>query len=122
MGKIHDALEKSMKEGTKVVPLDDKLHSHNGRKANIVKDKGLANSGKVPTKSDEKLQVSSRAIQRRFNIDENLVTLLKPQSMEAEMFKILRGNILFPQSGKPPRSILVTSALPGRASLLYHRT
>jgi exopolysaccharide/PEP-CTERM locus tyrosine autokinase len=35
-----------------------------------------------------------------------------PQSIEYEMFKILRGNILFPAEGEPPRSILITSALP----------
>ena len=47
-------------------------------------------------------------------IDPNLVTYQNPQSIESEMFKILRGNILFPtKGGKPPRSILVTSALPG---------
>jgi len=33
--------------------------------------------------------------------------------MEADLFKVLRGKILFPVSGTPPRSILVTSAAPG---------
>jgi exopolysaccharide/PEP-CTERM locus tyrosine autokinase len=46
-------------------------------------------------------------------IDPNLVSLLDPQSYEAEQFKILRTNILFPVEGMPPRSILVTSAGPG---------
>jgi exopolysaccharide/PEP-CTERM locus tyrosine autokinase len=32
--------------------------------------------------------------------------------MEAELFRILRTQILFPKTGKPPRTILVTSALP----------
>jgi exopolysaccharide/PEP-CTERM locus tyrosine autokinase len=45
-------------------------------------------------------------------IDENLVTLLDPQSFEAEQFRMLRTNLLFPASGKPPRSIMVTSAVP----------
>ena len=45
--------------------------------------------------------------------DRNLITLLKQQSYEAEQFKILRNSILFPVSGKVPKSILVTSALPG---------
>ena len=45
-------------------------------------------------------------------VDRNLVTLLKPQSYEAEQFKILRTNLLFPVSGAAPRSILVTGALP----------
>jgi len=46
-------------------------------------------------------------------IDHNLVALLAPQSFEAEQFKILRTNILFPLAGKPPRSILLTSTAPG---------
>lgn len=46
-------------------------------------------------------------------IDRNLVALTDPQSPEAEQFKILRTNILFPLTGSPPRSILVTSSAPG---------
>jgi capsular exopolysaccharide synthesis family protein len=46
-------------------------------------------------------------------IDPKLVALHTPQSFEAEQFKILRTNILFPLAGKPPRSILLTSAAPG---------
>jgi protein-tyrosine kinase len=46
-------------------------------------------------------------------IDHNLVALMDPHSPEAEQFKILRTNILFPLVGSPPRSILVTSAAPG---------
>jgi exopolysaccharide/PEP-CTERM locus tyrosine autokinase len=44
--------------------------------------------------------------------DSNLVSLLDPDGMEAELFRILRTQILFPKTGKPPRTILVTSALP----------
>ena len=43
----------------------------------------------------------------------SLVTLGKPKSFEAEQFKILRANLLFPKSGKPPKTILLTSAVPG---------
>ena len=46
-------------------------------------------------------------------IDPKLVTLLEPQAFESEQFKMLRTNLLFPSSGTPPRSIMVTSALPG---------
>lgn len=52
----------------------------------------------------------------RFNrkaMDKNLVSLFNPESFEAEQFKILRTNLLFPASGESPRSIMVTSALPG---------
>jgi exopolysaccharide/PEP-CTERM locus tyrosine autokinase len=46
-------------------------------------------------------------------IDNNLVSFLNPASFESEQFKILRTNLLFPASGKSPRSILVTSVAPG---------
>lgn len=47
------------------------------------------------------------------HLDPNLVSFLYPQSHEAEQFKILRSNILFPVAGVAPKSILVTGALPG---------
>ena len=47
------------------------------------------------------------------NIDENMIVFYRPQSFEAEQFKILRTKLLFPTSGKPARSIMVTSSLPG---------
>jgi exopolysaccharide/PEP-CTERM locus tyrosine autokinase len=46
-------------------------------------------------------------------VDKNLISLLQPQSFEAEQFKILRTNLLFPASGKKPRSIMVTSVTEG---------
>lgn len=46
-------------------------------------------------------------------IDKILVSQLDPNSYEAEQFKILRINLLYAVSGKIPRSIAVTSALPG---------
>ncbi|MBW2589634.1 MAG: CpsD/CapB family tyrosine-protein kinase, partial [Deltaproteobacteria bacterium] len=47
------------------------------------------------------------------DVDKNIVSFLEPQSFEAEQFKHLKTNILFPVSGNPPRSIMVTSAVPG---------
>jgi protein-tyrosine kinase len=46
-------------------------------------------------------------------VNGSLIALTKPRSYEAEQFKILRTNLLFPESGKPTKSILVTSAGPG---------
>ncbi|MBR9982254.1 MAG: polysaccharide biosynthesis tyrosine autokinase, partial [Desulfatitalea sp.] len=46
-------------------------------------------------------------------LDAKLVAYHNPQSVEAELFKVLRTNLLFPDTGKPARSILVTSAVPG---------
>jgi exopolysaccharide/PEP-CTERM locus tyrosine autokinase len=47
------------------------------------------------------------------DIDPMLVSMTAPHSHEAEQFKILRTNILFPLAGAAPRSILVTSSVPG---------
>ena len=97
MGKIHDALEKSQKQRETAV------HVAKGSVVDFYKKTG---------KSGEHEDVFNPMIMD-VNIDKNLVTLLNPRSVESEMFKILRGNILFPASGKPPRSILVTSTVPG---------
>lgn len=57
--------------------------------------------------------VAASGISSGKKIHKNLVSLLNPQSYEAEQFKILRNNILFPVEGEAPRSILVTSCQPG---------
>jgi len=61
--------------------------------------------------ANESKIVSSSASMNK--IDKNLISITKPYSMETDLFKVLRGRILFSASGKPPRSILVTSAAPG---------
>jgi len=43
------------------------------------------------------------------SFDPKLVALISPHSYEAEQFKILRTNILYPVAGDPPKSILLTS-------------
>jgi protein-tyrosine kinase len=61
-------------------------------------------------------QTAPVAVQQGYDrnaLDKNLVALLDPQSFEAEQFKILRTNMLFPESGRSPRLVMVTSALPG---------
>jgi exopolysaccharide/PEP-CTERM locus tyrosine autokinase len=44
-------------------------------------------------------------------IEPDIVSLTNPDGPEAELFKLLRTRILFPPSGRPPRTILVTSAV-----------
>jgi protein-tyrosine kinase len=46
-------------------------------------------------------------------LDNNLIVYSNPTSYEAEQFRILRSMLLFPSSGTPPRTIMVTSCLPG---------
>jgi exopolysaccharide/PEP-CTERM locus tyrosine autokinase len=45
-------------------------------------------------------------------LDKTLVTVLTPHSVEAEQFRLLKNNILFPEKGAPPRSIMITSPSP----------
>jgi len=61
---------------------------------------------------DESLDQAQKRLESD-TIDTNMVALLEPQSFEAEQFKILRTKLLFPHSGKPARSIMVTSTVPG---------
>ena len=101
MGKIHDALEKSGRtKDLKVAPA-----------VRPTSAKGQAGSNQIKViKPAVNVKLQSVAGDR---IDPHLVTYHSPSSVEAEIFKILRTNILFPKTGEPPRSIMVTSAIPG---------
>jgi exopolysaccharide/PEP-CTERM locus tyrosine autokinase len=72
----------------------------------------LPKPAEVPSESRFTLGKAPAKYARR-EIEKDLVTLMNPQSFEAEQFKILRTNLLFPESGKTPRSVMVTSAVPG---------
>ncbi|MCK5543399.1 MAG: CpsD/CapB family tyrosine-protein kinase [Desulfobacterales bacterium] len=43
----------------------------------------------------------------------DLISVQKPHSVEAEHFRALKNSILFPESGNPPRTIMVTSTSHG---------
>jgi len=131
LGKIFDALEKS-KESHKT---SDANHGHretveNGaleKEASFnrpvslgINRKSTASAYETPNKNEKDMQqeptaplIKDEVLYHGNNIDKNLVALLKPQSFETEQFKILRTNLLFPTSGRSPRSIMVTSAVPG---------
>ncbi len=97
MGKIFDALEKSNKEK---VPFD------------FSPDDAESSKKEQPVLKDvfKKDYSSDKASGQ---IDKNLVTLLKPQSFEAERFKILKTSLLFSTTGESPKVIMVSSAVPG---------
>jgi len=97
LGKIHDALIKSDKE-SKASDSTDKASMF---KVYDRKVREKASSGAIKT------------VFKSRDVNENVVSLLEPQSFESEQFKHLRTNILYPVSGKPPRSIMVTSSVPG---------
>jgi exopolysaccharide/PEP-CTERM locus tyrosine autokinase len=67
---------------------------------------------RAPSERKFKLGKAPEKFARR-EFGNDLVVLMNPRSFEAEQFKILRTNLLFPESGKTPRSVLVTSAVPG---------
>jgi len=101
MGKIHDALEKSGRvNDLKVIP---------ARKSHPAEKK----TGKEPIKVMKTQKVIKGQAPAFGRIDPHLITYHDPTSVEAEIFKILRTNILFPKTGQPPRTIMVTSAIPG---------
>jgi protein-tyrosine kinase len=60
--------------------------------------------------SDE--DIEEYEIEASGEISDDIVTFHNPQSFEAEQFKMLRAKLLFPVSGRPPRSIMVTSPAP----------
>ena len=57
--------------------------------------------------------VFTRDYIRERPLSDKLITLLTPDSISAEMFKVIRGMILYNQNRLAPKAIMVTSALPG---------
>jgi len=67
-------------------------------------------------KSVQKHEISGIEPKNRHDpgkVDRNLVASEQRHSFEAEQFRMLRTNLLFPLSGKSPRTIMVTSAVQG---------
>lgn len=90
MGKIFDALEKAKKEKaikSETIPANRP---------------GSANWGTSVMETIKSNNVSSK-----------LIVLTAPDSFEAESFKLLRAQILFSKDRERPRTIMVTSAMPG---------
>ena len=98
LGKIYNALEKTYKPKqkesdtiTSSVPIE-------------INDKNKS----VEFYDDSQ----SENISVQENIAHNLVTILEPYSVVSEQFRLLKNNILFPEKGQPPRTIMVTSPSP----------
>jgi len=97
VGKIADALERHEKET--VVRLDDVKEAPPKRLVVEEPEVKLAR------------QIASDLISQQ-KLGDSLVMLSSPDSADAETFKVLRGQILFPKDRKVPRSMLVTSTFP----------
>jgi exopolysaccharide/PEP-CTERM locus tyrosine autokinase len=95
MGKIFDALEKHSKESV------------------ISSDPSTIN--KRPKRLETKdLETSfAREYCQIQNCNNKLVVLSEPDSLDAQNFKILRARILFSKDRERPKTIMVTSTLPG---------
>ncbi len=136
MGKIYDALEKSKEKHNASAAFHETHDAAVSAKANrtddtrkplsLYRDVKAPGVSENPLKTVENLKQADKAasivktdvLYDDNHIDKNMVTLLKPQSFEAEQFKILRTNLLFPSSGKSPRTIMVTSTVPDEGKSL----
>jgi exopolysaccharide/PEP-CTERM locus tyrosine autokinase len=99
LGKLHKALEKLEKEEK-----TSKGVSHSPFLRADVQD---------PPVGAEILEDSLDVGYPESKISPDLVAFQKPHSFESEQFNMLKSLILFPQSGSPPRSIMITSVTPG---------
>lgn len=108
MGKIFDALEKS--KSIFKIPGEDKNPSFFDNQKDV---KNAPAQLKAADSNDINTLNSSDYLDLPQSLNPSLVTLSKPDSIEAEQFRLLKNNILFPEKGTPPRSIMVTSASPG---------
>lgn len=95
MGKISDTLEKPTKQKAEAIPLA-----------------GPRSNPKASIREAGNVVAFGNANKISHDLDPNLVAYHAPQSVEAELFKVLRTNLLFPATGKPCKNMLVTSALP----------
>ena len=131
MGKIFDALEKSKQRHrssasnkvTNESVLNAKAESpaYVNRTVSLNRDMNATDVSYKPLKKVAKLKkqddpvtpfTKDKILYDVNKVDKNLVALLTPQSFENEQFKMLRTNLLFPPSGKSPRTIMITSAVP----------
>jgi exopolysaccharide/PEP-CTERM locus tyrosine autokinase len=109
LGKIFSALEKSKNLGNTSQPNPSR------EEIPFDIDKNLAmNPSKLSINSDSTfVDTDTYIINDDVNLDPCLISALKPHSPEAEQFRLLKNNILFPEKGVPPRSIMVTSTVSG---------
>ncbi|WP_291463586.1 polysaccharide biosynthesis tyrosine autokinase [Desulfobacula sp.] len=108
MGKIFKALEKSQQSVEKVQRVVDNFDAEIISKSHGQKRYDPAH-GPVDDMATHDNEIENITI----NIDPMLVTGLKPHSIEAEQFRQLKNNILFPEKGNPPRCIMITATSPG---------
>lgn len=115
MGKLFDALEKARQDHTAQDQETKRQESIPGEPFQETQPKETSQTSQS-RKTPQESQTRETPADEHFAIPESihpaLVTLLKPHSLEAEQFRLLKNNILFPETGDPPRSIMITSPSP----------
>lgn len=110
MGKVFKALEKSEKESAKT------RSGHGKERTAQPNQRNFEGSGEMPRKeasggtTNAPSQAAAVSVE---NPGEKLIYVRKPHSIEAEQFRVLKNSLLFPESGAPPRTIMVTSTASG---------
>ncbi len=108
MGKIQEALKKAQAEDLKEEVFGKATQGQETERHEERPDQqpeAQVMPGKKP------LRLPSTAELRQGPVDFRVVVYHKPESLAAEHFKVLRGNIMHPADGRKIKSILVTSAL-----------
>lgn len=106
MGKIYKALEKSQKKNEFQSNEDTMNETTTYEKEPVVPDEYEIPVSKNKNTGNE---FPSSDIKK---INQALITLTKPHSIESEQFRQLKNTILFPEKREPPRNIMVTSTSP----------
>ena len=116
MGKYSKALEKAKDKSIRNADQPTEITSDQQVKEDLettfhqVQDDDSADSPPVGLQEQEIPDISNEME----NWDEKLLEIISGSSKHvAESIRTLRTKIFYPQSGTPPRSILVTSAIPG---------
>jgi len=109
LGKLSKALEKALPE-EKSVPISVVVERNLGQE-NIEQNEPAAPrpATNVPVRND----ATPRETANTLFWDERLTLATKPNTAIVESFKRLRNKILYPASGNPPKTILITSTVPG---------
>ena len=105
MGKVFNALKKAGEEAT-VSRETAPVSAEQQPVAKVKKEK-------IPRQPSRKRKKTIPVMLERGDWDERLVLATAVTSSVSESFRTLRTRILHPESGKPLRNVLVTSATPG---------
>ena len=93
MGKISDALERHNRENT-------------------LKVEALPLKREESQEPERRESTTIEVMKVRPETNQKVVILSAPDSIDAEYFRLLRAQLLFPKEGKAPRTIMITSSFP----------